>query len=249
MSAEANNMQPMLDEIEAGIREDLKRARRADAASLAAYTAIGEKLSRAGDVLAWKDLLVWAKTKFGFGRSWSARLLSLYRAREKVEKALAWAGDQTGTKLMRAKYTVDGALKLVGEHEKATAPRSAEGGEQAPRALRRETPKARLERELAAARRRIEQLEGTLRAHSLEPPPEGAEAAEPEHVGVPDGGALRAEDDGTSPGGAVPIAAAAAAEEPVLPAEPVAQAEPPEPANGAERTWKGSGGGPQRRAA
>jgi len=171
-----DNLQPFLDAIEATIHKQAARIRRADRFSLGIYRSIGQSLCDAREALKFKPFLAWADEKFGYKNSWVTRLLWLHREWKKVEDALASAGDRTDTKATRAKYTPDGAYLLVKESEPAKP--KVKGSEEAP-PLVKESPTARLERELSAANRFIVQLMALLRANRLQVPPLESDEAEP----------------------------------------------------------------------
>jgi hypothetical protein len=161
-----HNVQTLLDAEASAIRDCLGHLRRANPESLEAHRKIGASLQRVREAAGWKQCLEWAKLNFDFGKTWVARLIWLHREWPAVEAALAWSGDRADTLGSRAKFTPDGAYRLVNEKTVATADRNSEPE------TKRESPKAKLQRELSEARRRVDQLEAVLRANNLEPPPE-----------------------------------------------------------------------------
>ncbi|MGK7871572.1 hypothetical protein [Falsiroseomonas sp. E2-1-a20] len=169
MTDKNHNSKAVLNHAKAAIHRHIAKIGRADRESLEEHRKIGAKLNEVREVVAWKDVLAWADEEFDFGKTWVARLMWVDREWEKWVSANDWAGDRRDTKGARSRHSPDGAFLLVREWEAANSSKEQDAGP--PESKRRDSAKLRLERDLAVARRRIEQLEAEMRANHLEPPP------------------------------------------------------------------------------
>lgn len=166
-----SNSGAALDFIREAINGHLLKASGAGIETLNAFRLIGVSLAEAKEITSGEKGAFgkWCDTHFKFSKEWRARLMKLAASWDDFTKAKVWAEEVQGRILGRKEYSVDGALGLIAEWNKAiNPPPPNEGGEgegegdgSGPK-QRRESAADKLRRELAEALERIRALEDEL---------------------------------------------------------------------------------------
>ncbi|WP_046861625.1 DUF3102 domain-containing protein [Microvirga massiliensis] len=154
-NAEDQDSQPALQAIAADIQKTLARARHASESSLKDFRSIGEALIKAKPLLPRGGYLEWARETFHFSKQWCSALTKLAASWSDYESARSWA-EAEGRLLGRREYSVDGALGLIRQWQRAMAP-APEAGED-----NRKQRKPSIKEELAETRRKLDEALETI---------------------------------------------------------------------------------------